>query len=83
MGFSKLKGALTSARNLHPLVLEEPFKLTCDASDYAIRVILRQHVDEKPNVTYYVALNDAQLNYTVTNKEFSAMIFGFEKFAHI
>jgi len=53
----------------------------CDASDYAIRVVLGQCVDNKPHVIYYVShtLNDAQL-CTVIEKEFFAVIFSFEKF---
>jgi len=54
----------------------------CDASDYAIVVVLGQHVDKKPYVIDYASntLNDAQLNCTATEKEFLAMIFGFEEF---
>jgi len=53
-----------------------------DASDYAVGVVLGQRVGKKPHVIYYAShtLNDAQLNYTVTEKEFLAAIFGFEKF---
>jgi len=54
----------------------------CDASDYAVGVFLGQRVDKKPYVIYYAShtMNDAQQNYTVTKKEFLAVIFGFEKF---
>jgi len=38
--FSKLKEALTFAHVLHPPIWGEPFKLTCDASAYAIGVVL-------------------------------------------
>jgi len=53
-----------------------------DTSDYAVRVVLGQHVERSPHVIYYVShtLNEAQLNYTVTEKEFLAVVFGFEKF---
>ena len=53
----------------------------CDALDYTVGAILGR-VDKKPHVIYYAnhTLNYAQLNYTVTEKEFLAMIFGFEKF---
>ena len=39
-------------------------------------------VDKKSHVIYYAShtLNDAQLNYTVTEKEFLVVIFGFKKF---
>ena len=54
----------------------------CDASDYTIGVMLGQRIDKKPYVIYYAShtLNDAQLNYTVTEKEFLVVVFGFEKF---
>jgi len=79
--FSKLKEALTSAPVLHSPIWGESFELMCGASDYAVGVVLGQHIDRKPQVIYYVShtLNDAQLNYTVTEKEFLAMIFDFEK----
>jgi len=52
----------------------------CDTFDYAIGVILRQQIDKKPYIIYYAShtLNDTQLNYTVIEKEFLAMIFGFK-----
>jgi len=54
----------------------------CDASDFAIGVVLGQRVNKKPHVIYYAShtLNDAQLNYTVTEKEFLVVVFDFEKF---
>jgi len=54
----------------------------CDAFDYAVGVVLGQRIDRKPHVVYYGShtLNEAQLNYTVIEKEFLAVVFGFEKF---
>ena len=80
--FSKLKEALTFAHVLHPPIWGEPFKLTCDASAYAIGVVLEQCIDRESYVIYYAShtSNDAQLNYTITEKEFLAVIFDFEKF---
>jgi len=82
VAFTKLKKALTSALVLHRPIWGELFELMCDASDYAIGVVLGQRVDKNSHVIYYAShtLNDAQLNYTVTEKEFLAVIFGFEKF---
>ena len=53
----------------------------CDASDFAIGTVLGQRIDNKQHVIYYSSrtLNDAQLNYTTTEKEFSAVVFGLEK----
>jgi len=82
MAFTKFKEALTSAPILHPPIWGELFELMCDASNYAIGIVLGQRVNKKPRVIYYIShtLNDAQLNYTVTKKEFLALIFDFEKF---
>ncbi|KAL6340661.1 hypothetical protein AAG906_010569 [Vitis piasezkii] len=43
----------------------------CDASDFAIGVVLGQREDGKPYVIYYArkTLNEAQRNYTTTEKE--------------
>ncbi|RVW71479.1 Retrovirus-related Pol polyprotein from transposon 17.6 [Vitis vinifera] len=49
-----------------------PFELMCDASDFAIGVVLGQREDGKPYVIYYASktLNEAQRNYITTEKEF-------------
>ena len=59
-----------------------PFELMCDASDFAIRAVLGQKREKIFQVIYYAnrTLNDAQLNYTTTEKELLAIVFAFEKF---
>ena len=54
----------------------------CDASDYAIGVILGQRVDRLPHVVCHVSktLSDAQLNYSTTEKELLAAMFALDKF---
>ena len=54
----------------------------CDASDYAIGVVLGQREYKKPFVIYYASktLDSAQSNYTTTEKEFLAVVFALEKF---
>ena len=54
----------------------------CDASDYAVGAVLGQRVDRIPYVIYYASmtLNDAQLNYSTTEKEMLAVVFALEKF---
>ena len=54
----------------------------CDASDYVVGAVLGQRVDKLPHVIYYASrtLNDAQLNYSTTEKELLAVIFALEKF---
>ncbi|GKC23145.1 reverse transcriptase domain-containing protein [Tanacetum coccineum] len=55
------------------------FELMCDASDYAVGVVLGQRKDK---YLHYASktLSDAQTNYTVTEKELLAVVYAFEKF---
>ena len=80
MLFTKLEETLTLALIFHPPIWGEPFELMCNASDYAVEVVL-ERVDKKPHIIYYAShnLNDAQLNYIVTEKEFLGVIFGLKK----
>ena len=50
-------------------------------SDYAIDV-LGQRVAKPPHVIFYAnkTINDAQLNYSTTEKELLAIIFALDKF---
>ena len=59
-----------------------PFEVMCDASDFAIGVMLGQREDGKPYVIYYASktLNEAQRNYTTTEKELLAVVFALDKF---
>jgi len=54
----------------------------CDASDYAVRAVLGQRVEKLPHVIYYASKtpNDAQLNYSTTEKELLAIVFALDKF---
>ena len=54
----------------------------CDASDLAIRVVLGQREYGKPHVVYYESktLNEAQKNYTTTQKELLAIVYALDKF---
>ena len=59
-----------------------PFEVMCDASDFAIGVILGQREHGKPYVIYYASkmLNKEQRNYTTTEKELLVVVFVLDKF---
>jgi hypothetical protein len=59
-----------------------PFEIMCDASDYAVGVVLGQRKDKKLHVIYYASrtLNSAQMNYISTEKELLAVVFALDKF---
>ncbi|RVW64354.1 hypothetical protein CK203_047023 [Vitis vinifera] len=53
-----------------------------EAFEMLNRSLLGQKEDGKPYVVYYASktLNDAQMNYTTTEKEFLVMVFALDKF---
>ncbi|KAM1282388.1 hypothetical protein ACFX2H_022762 [Malus domestica] len=79
---NQLKELLTTAPIIVPPDWSLPFELMCDASDYALGAVLGQRKDKKPHVIYYASrtLNDAQLNYSTTEKELLAVVFALDKF---
>ena len=60
----------------------QPFEVMCDASDFAIRAVLGQKQDKLFRTIYYASrkLNEAQLNYTTTEKEMLVVVFACDKF---
>ncbi|CAN6567745.1 unnamed protein product [Malus baccata var. baccata] len=80
--FKQLKELLTTALIIVPPDWSLPFELMCDASDYALGAVLGQRKDKRPHVIYYASrtLNDAQLNYSTTEKELLAVVFALDKF---
>ena len=77
-----LKEAVTKAPIIQPLDWSLPFEIMCDASDFAIGAVLDQRINKYPVVIYYTrrTLNEAQINYTTTDKELLAIVFALEKF---
>jgi len=75
--FNLLKKLLTSAPIMMAPDWNLPFELMCDASDFALGAVLGERVDKVPHAIYYASrtLNDAQLNYSTTEKELLAVIF--------
>ena len=58
------------------------FEIMCDSSDYAMEVVLGQKNDKMFRAIYYASktFNEAQENYSTTEKEMLAMVFACEKF---
>ena len=78
----ELNAYLTTAPIVRAPNWKLPFEVMCDASDLAIGAVLGQREEGKPYVVYYASktLNEAQRNYTTTDKELLAMVYAFEKF---
>ncbi|RVW58968.1 Retrovirus-related Pol polyprotein from transposon 17.6 [Vitis vinifera] len=80
--FEELKLLLTTAPIVRAPNWQLPFEVMCDANDFAIGAVLWQREDGKTYVIYYVSkmLNEAQRNYTTTEKELLAIVFALDKF---
>jgi len=83
--FLKLKDALTSYPVLRSPVKERIFTIYTDASGYALGAVLTQ-VDDNGNeyVCEYASrlLTKSEINYSITNKECLAVIFGITSFRY-
>ena len=73
---------LTSASIVRAPNWQLPFEVMCGVGDFAIGAVLGQREDGKPYVVYYASktLNEAQRNYTTTEKELLAVVYAFDKF---
>ena len=80
--FTMLKQALIEAPILQSLYWDLPFEIMCEASDYAVGAVLGQRLDKKPTTIFYASktLVEAQINYTITEKELLAVVYALEKF---
>ena len=61
---------------------DQEFKVMCDASDFAMGAVLGQRKEKILRAIYYDSrtFNDAQENYSTTEKEMLAIVFSCEKF---
>nr|GFA36543.1 reverse transcriptase domain-containing protein [Tanacetum cinerariifolium] len=74
--FRTLKDKLTKASILIDPNWNHPFELMCDASDYAVGAVLGQRIEKHFWPIYYNSktINQAETNYTTTEKEMLAVI---------
>lgn len=82
VSFQKVKEMLTNAPVLSYPDFSKPFILSCDASNYALGCVLSQEIDgvEKPIGYASRQLNNAEINYSTTEKECLALLFGIKYF---
>lgn len=80
--FELLKFKLTTTPTITAPDWSLPFELKCDASDVAVGAVLGQRINKIFHPVYYASktMNDAQVNYTVIEKELLAIVFAMEKF---
>jgi len=80
--FKTLKEKLTTVPNIIAPNWCLPFEIMCDASDFSIGAIMGQRRGKYFQVIYYASqtLNDAQQNYTTTEKKLVALVFSSDKF---
>nr|GFB08529.1 reverse transcriptase domain-containing protein [Tanacetum cinerariifolium] len=80
--FQTLKNKLTEAPILIAPNWDLPFELMCDVSDFAIGAVFGQRHEKHFKPIHYASktMNDAETNYTTTEKEMLAVVYAFEKF---
>ena len=77
-----LNQALIEAPILQSPNWDLPFKIMCDALDYAVGAVLGQRLDKKLTAICYAnkTLIETQINYMTTVKEALAVVYALEKF---
>nr|GFA77606.1 reverse transcriptase domain-containing protein [Tanacetum cinerariifolium] len=80
--FRTLKDKLTKAPILIAPNWDQPFELMCDASDFAVGAVLGQKIEKHFRPIHYASktMNQAESNYTTTEKEMLVVLYAFEKF---
>ena len=80
--FEEIKSRLVEAPIMAKPDWNKEFEIMCDASDYAMGAVLGQRTDKVFRAIYYAnkTFNEAQENYSTTEKEMLAKVFACEKF---
>jgi hypothetical protein len=84
VAFSGLKKLILTTPVLMGPNWKIPFHISTDRSYIAIGIVLGQEEDKKPYTIYFISKNitPAELNYTITEKEFLVVIHAINKFHH-
>nr|GEU33336.1 reverse transcriptase domain-containing protein [Tanacetum cinerariifolium] len=80
--FNTLKKKLTEASILVVPDWNLPFELMCDASDFVIGAVLGQRKTKHFQPIHHASktITEAQIHYTMTEKEMLAVVYAFKKF---
>ena len=80
--FEDIKSRLVEAPIMAKPDWNSEFEIMCDASDYVMGAVLGQKADKMFRVIYYASktFNEAQENYSTSEKEMFAMVFACENF---
>ena len=80
--FAEIKSILVIAPIMVTPNWNKEFEIMCDASDYAMGAVLGQRTKKMFKAIYYAnkTFNEAQENYSTTEKEMLTMVFACEKF---
>ena len=82
--FEILKAKLSLAPILRGPDWSLPFHISTDASDTSIGGVLGQKERQAPYAIYFIIKNmtPTELNYTITEKDFFAVVYSINKFRH-
>ena len=79
--FDEIKSKLVTSLIMLTPDWNNDYEIMCDASDYAMGAVLRQRTEKIFKAIYYASetFNEAQENYSTTEKEMLTMVFSCEK----
>ena len=80
--FKEIKSRLVEAPIMEKPYWNKEFEIMCDANDFAMGAVLGQKAEKVFKAIYYASkiFNEAQENYSTTEKEMLAIVFACEKF---
>ena len=80
--FEEIKSRLVEAPIMAKPYWNREFEIICDANDFAMEAVLGQKAEKVFKAIYYASktFNEAQENYSTTEKEMLAIVFACEKF---